>query len=163
MWSGAASTIEDIVEEGVTVAWGCAVADEEFARKRAAEATWPARTDCDRLDEVFERLDAAGICALQNAGNTMSDGHGDVDEAVNERGRAKYHGYCFFHAQDLARAVDGLGLMLAFGDLRDDNKKSALVGQRICDELKTAGFSVDWDGDIGQRINIPQIDWKRRF
>jgi hypothetical protein len=169
VWGGFAAPedvarmVEDIIEEGVTADWARAVADEEFESKRTAEASWPAQTDCDKLDQVFARLDAAGICALQNAGYTQSDGRSDVEQALDERGRGKYLGYCFFHGQDLERAVDGNGLMLAFGDLRDDKKKSALVAERICDELKAAGFAVTWSGDVGRRIEIAQIDWKRRL
>jgi hypothetical protein len=53
--------------------------------------------------------------------------------------------------------------MLAFGDLGDEAKKSAAVAQRICEEMQTAGFAVQWNGDIGQRIEITSIDWKRRL
>jgi hypothetical protein len=155
--------IEDIIEEGVTTAWAQAIIQDEISRKTAGEAHRPARTDCDRLDEAFGRLDRAGICAVQNAGYTMSDGYSDVTEVLDQHRGKKYHGYCFFHGQDLERAIDGHGLMLAFGDLGDEAKKSAAVAQRICEEMQTAGFAVQWNGDIGQRIEITSIDWKRRL
>lgn len=155
--------IEDIIEDGVTVEWAQAVVQEEISRKTAAEANWPQRTDCDRLDEAFKRLDSAGVCAVQNAGYTTSDGHEEIEQALDRRGGKKYHGYCFFHGQDLERAIDGRGLMLAFGDLRDDPKKSAAVGRRICDEMQAAGLTIHWNGDVGQRIEIKPIEWKRRL
>jgi len=90
--------LEDILEDDVDpVAMRAAIADQ-FKRKAIAEKSWPATTDCDRIDQVFQRLDAAGICAVQNAGYTMSDGYADVTEAVAERGRT-YHGYVFFTAK----------------------------------------------------------------
>src|SRR5690606_41074824 len=41
-----------------------ALAAETLLKKRAAEATWPPQTDCDRLDRAFDRLRAQGLCAL---------------------------------------------------------------------------------------------------
>ena len=40
----------------------------EFDRKAAEEASWPNTTDCDRLDQAFEELNARGVIALHNAG-----------------------------------------------------------------------------------------------
>src|SRR5262245_22315258 len=54
--------------------WLRAQVEQEFRRKRAEEAAWPDVTDCDRLDRVFESLENQGIMALQNAGQTQSDG-----------------------------------------------------------------------------------------
>jgi hypothetical protein len=133
-----------------------------FKEKAAAEKSWPAETDCDRLDRVFDALNTNGIVALQNSGYTMSDGRSDVGEALNERGFDKYHGYCFYHGQDLERAVNGGGLMLAFGDIEADPAKKKEVGNEICVALAKAGFKTEWNGDPETRINIPVIDWKRR-
>ena len=130
----------------------------EFAKKAVAEKSWPKETDCDRLDRVFDALDAAGIVALQNAGYTMSDGR---SEALHERGFDKYHGYCFYHGQDLERAVRGGGLMLAFGDIDADPAKKTAVGHEICASLARAGFNPIWNGDPERRIEFA-IDWKRR-
>ncbi len=134
----------------------------EFAAKVAAEKSWPAETDCDRLDQVFTALDAAGICSLQNAGYTMSDGHSDIGEKLDERGMKNFHGYCFYHGQDLERAVNGEGLMLAFGDLKADPANKTKVGHEICAIVEKAGFKTDWNGDPETRITIPKLDWKRR-
>ena len=77
----------------------------EFKTKAAAEKSWPKETDCDRLDRAFDALMAAGICALHNAGYTQSDGHADVAQELHDQGREKFHGYCFYHGQDVERAV----------------------------------------------------------
>jgi hypothetical protein len=86
------------------------------------EATWPAKTDCDRLDAVFTTLEDQGIIALQNAGNTMSEGLSDVFSTYHEAGGAAsgYDGYCFYHGQDLENVVEGGYLHLAFGATDDD-------------------------------------------
>ena len=49
----------------------------------------------------------------------MSDGLSDISEYLAENGRDGILGYCFYHGQDLERAIAGGGLMLAFGDLED--------------------------------------------
>lgn len=135
----------------------------EFAAKAAAEATWPDQTDCDRLDGAFTTLNNAGIIALANAGYTMSDGIGDVGEELHKRGHANVQGYCFYHEQDVERAIDGDGLTLAFGDLDDDKAQKVAVGKLVSQILTNAGFKVDWNGDSETRLRIPHFDWKRRY
>lgn len=133
----------------------------EFAAKAAAERTWPKETDCDRLDRAFAELHRSGICALQNAGYTMSDGHSDVAEVLHAEGFDRFRGYCFYHGQDLERAVAGQGLMLAFADLNDDRAAKTAVGREVIAVLTRAGFKPEWNGDSERRIDLP-IDWKRR-
>lgn len=139
---------------------------EEFAAKRAAEATWPAETDCDRLDRVFERLDAEGIIALQNAGMTQSDGLEDVTQVYHESGgdaSSRYRGYCFYHGQDLERVVNGGELALAFGHVEgDDRAKDTAVGHEIKAALEAAGFAVRWPGDARTRLAVTGMKWQRR-
>jgi hypothetical protein len=169
VWSGYndADAVEemlpDVLEDGVDAPAMYAAITDEFAEKSRAEADWPQRTDCDRLDAAFVALDADGICAVQYAGYTMSDGFSEVAEALEQRGRKKYHGYCFFHAQDVERAIDGHGLMVAFGDVDGDATKAAEVGRRICAALQDAGLRVLWDNDVKERIQIPDIVWQRRY
>jgi hypothetical protein len=127
--------------------------------------SWPDVTDCDRLDAVFAALTDKGIVALQYAGYTQSDGYADVSEAFHGRAdRDAVVGYCFYHAQDLDRAVNGDGLYLAFGpmDPKDEEVEGPRVGVLIADELRGAGFEVQWNGTFDQRIFVPKIDWKRR-
>src|ERR1041384_4845662 len=47
---------------------------EEFDRKAAAERSWPAETDCDRLTKAFEKLTSIGILAVENIAYTLTDG-----------------------------------------------------------------------------------------
>ncbi|MEZ2311815.1 hypothetical protein AB6809_34980 [Paraburkholderia sp. RCC_158] len=121
----------DFLEPDCDVARSEAFVESESQRKAAAEASWPSETDCDRLGRVFDRLDEEGICALSKAGYTTLDGHSDVSEAVREAPKRRYYGYCFYHGQDIERALDGHGLMIAFGDFVDDKDRSAAVGCRV--------------------------------
>ncbi len=50
----------------------------------------------------------------------MSDGHDDSNEALGNYPKEKFFGYCFYHGQDLERAVSGAGLMLAYDHIDGD-------------------------------------------
>lgn len=168
-WSGFHSAdemramLEDILaDEAIDVGLLHAAIDSEVAKKRAAERDWPAVTDCDRLDAVFYKLHEDGICALHNAGYTMSDGYSEVAEACGNAPEGHYHGYCFYHGQDVERAIDGHGLSIAFGDLGDRDEPGLAVGRTVVEALSAAGFEVVWNGSIETRPDLPGIDWKRR-
>jgi hypothetical protein len=168
VWSGFYSPsrvnemIDDILEDDADEALLRAAVHPEFVKKAAAEATWPRTTDCDRLDEAFEELNSRGIIALHNAGYTMSDGISDVAEVLHKRGHKNVQGYCFYHGQDLERAVAGAGLMLAFGDLDNDKSKKTEIGRSVKTVLENIGFTVEWNGDPETRLSVPALDWKRR-
>lgn len=143
----------------------CAAAGAEFAAKAAGERAWPAVTDCDRLDDAFDALEALGVIALQNVGYTLSDGIADVNGEYLDRGLPdEVTGYCFYHGQDLERAVAGGGLMIAFGQFDDapgSLERTGAVGRVVKEALERHGFAVTWDGDPDVRLEIA-IDWKRR-
>lgn len=139
--------------------------DAAIEMHEQSKATWPAVTDCDRLDQAFGALAGRGVIALQNAGYTQSDGHDDVVSAYEEAPeRSGIVGYCFFHGQDLARAVAGGGLFLAFGpmDASTEEAEGPRIGRLVAEELARAGLAVHWDGTFGQRIHIPRFNWQRR-
>ena len=108
----------------------------EAARKEweQEKEQWPEVTDCDRLDEAFEAINTRGIIAIQNAGYTQSDGYHDFREAyARHPKKSEVLGYCFYHGQDLERAVRGGGLYLAFGptDPTDELAGGSLVGNVV--------------------------------
>lgn len=142
-----------------------AAVNKAISDHEAAKRNWPEVTDCDRLNTVFDAINKRGIIALQNAGYTQSDGYDDFREAYHGLSDAAHiFGYCFYHGQDLERAVAGDGLYLAFGPVagRAEQTEGPKVGRVIVEELRRAGFEVVWDGTFGQRILIPGFDWKRR-
>lgn len=136
----------------------------ELKRKLAEEASWAIVTDCDRLDQAFAELKQSNIIALQNAGYTQSDGIEDITEVWRDAGRenSPIIGYCFYHGQDLERAVDGEGLMLTYGDILGTDDRGLEVGQTIKQVMERHGFKTEWDGTLQQRINLPEIRWQKR-
>jgi hypothetical protein len=154
--------ISDLLEEGADEKMLRESVSVEFKKKLDAEKSWPPVTDLDRLDTVYQVLKANGILCLHNAGYTMSDGHEDSSEALSAYPKAKFYGYCFYHGQDLERAVSGGGLLLAYDHVNGDVPEKIEVAQTIQQELEKAGFTVVWDGTTNQRINIPKFVWRHR-
>jgi len=159
--------IHDIVadggDDGAARGRLSAIAGSEFAAKADAERSWPAETDCDRLDDAFLALESLGIIALQNAGLTQSDALADVNGEFEDRDRPdNFFGYCFYHGQDVERAVAGDGLWIAFGVFREDARTdAAAVGRLVKDTLERHGLAVDGSGAANGRLQV-KIDWKRR-
>lgn len=142
-------------------------AAETLSKKRAAEAEWPRRTDCDRLDKTFDRLRAQGICALHfpESGYTLQQGHAAVADEINAEGvpEDRYVGFCFYHAQDIDRALDDEGLMVAFGSaVSDEDEDFVRIGRMVCEALAQEGLQTEWDGTANSRIRLPGLRWQRR-
>jgi hypothetical protein len=137
----------------------------EFAHKQSAEQTWPKQTDYDRLDQVFNTLNTIGILALQNAGYTQSDGLDDIAQLYAEAGdeQSSIRGYCFYHGQDLERAVQGEGLYLTFGHVDDTDEGKVEIGRSIEQVLSQKDLLAVWDRNGQTRIFLPNIDWKKRY
>ena len=173
IWYGfqSADEIDALIDQGAAAGDGFDVARVKafavstLAKKRTTEATWPPTTDGDKLDRAFARLNEQGICALQCAGDTLDDGYEAVSDALDADGVAqyRYHGYCFYVSQDIDRALDGEGLLLAYGDIeRNDKAVRMAVAQAICEALRQEGLAVVWNGSTTRRIQLPQLSWQRR-
>jgi len=137
---------------------------QALTQQRAEEASWPKRTDCDRLDTAFAALEAQGIIALHNAGNTQSDGLSDASEHYHEAGGAAsgYTGYCFYHWQDVQSVLERGKLYLAFGAIDGDDTSGVAVGRCIKAVLEATGFKVEWNGSIKTRLCVTGLRWQRR-
>ncbi|WP_436789219.1 DUF6891 domain-containing protein [Yinghuangia sp. YIM S10712] len=166
---------------------------ELFRSEKAAEAAWHDVTTNDAIDRAFADLRAERIVALQNAGLTQSDGWSDGEEAarslafdlewdadtadIDDEAReaaadsrwGPVRGAVFYHGQDLARAVHGEGLYLAFGAFAepgraraDHDAASAAVGHTVREVLARHGVAVEWDETAGQRLFVPPFAWRRR-
>jgi class 3 adenylate cyclase len=136
-------------------------------QKRAAQAGWPRVTDCDRLDQAFERLRARGLCALHypEAGYTLQHGFTAVADEVNAEGVPpdRYIGFCFYHAQDIDRAIEGDGLLVAFGSTQsDEDEDDVRIGRMVCEALQQEGLQTEWNGTASSRICLPGLRWQRR-
>ena len=166
--------VEQIVEmvsetifapESVDEDWLRGEIDAAFAEHRRMAAGWPDQTDCDRLDRVFASLNNQDIVAIQNAGYTQSDGISDAKEAYVAAGgkNSNIKGYCFYHGQDLERAVKGEGLWLAFGCFAADEGRGVDIGRRVVTAAEVEGFNTKWDGTVATRILLQNIHWQRRL
>jgi hypothetical protein len=137
----------------------------QFSLYEEEKLTYADTTDCDRLDTAFAEMNERGVIALQNAGYTQSDGFEDVGQLYQEHPhQASVLGYCFYHGQDLERALAGKGLYFAFGpvDPADEQTIGLEVGKIVRESLENAGLSVDWDGTFETRLSVSQLKWQKR-
>jgi hypothetical protein len=132
-------------------------------KKEKVEKAWPSETDCDRLGKAFRELTLLGIVSVENAGYTMDEGWEDYRQAVDDSGweRDAVRGGCFYHGQDLERAVLGYGIDLAFGSTKGGDEADVAIGREIVEVIAKHGFSPTWNGTPEQRISFP-INWQRR-
>lgn len=111
-----------------------------------------------RIEAVFGELTKAGLVALQDAGQTQSDGFSDCSEEFHERGgeAAGIHGFCFYTRQDLNRAKRTSQLSLAYWGAPEGADDDMLrVGALVVERFRGAGFEVRWSGDASMR---PEVD-----
>jgi len=136
---------------------------EEMAAHAQEQKSWPARTDCDRLDDAFAALEAGGVITRQNftcCGTCGSAEIWDEIEAVAKAG-GPTRGYAFFHMQDTERAAEGGSLYLNYGACDDGEEAALAVGKDIVTQLEAHGLQTEWNGTWSQRIAV-SLDWKRR-
>ncbi|UYY57782.1 DUF6891 domain-containing protein [Sphingomonas sp. S2-65] len=136
---------------------------EVLADHAEAEKSWPAVTDCDRLDAAFAALEHDGIIARQNFTCCMTCGSNEIWEEVQAARDAGLpaHGYAFYHFQDTDAAVEGHGVYLAYGACEEGEAPALQVANDIVAALQAQGLSPAWGGRWDQRIPVP-LDWKRR-
>jgi hypothetical protein len=139
--------------------------DKQYEQRLAEQKTWQPVTDFDRLAAVFDKLNSSGIIALHNAGYTRQDGESDTGEihAELEKEGIETRGYCFYHTQDMDRAIDGGNLLLAFGDFMENDKLGTDIGKEIVAALQEKGFKTQWNGSIENRIEVVGLKWQKRF
>jgi hypothetical protein len=132
---------------------------EEHLRAQASWGTAP--TDNDRLIEAFNDMEENGIVAREHWTCCQNCGHTEIGaeiEFAEEFGPVI--GYTFYHQQDTDAAVEGGGIMLAYGSTSEGNELE--VPKKVVEILQKHGFLVEWDGSTSKRISIPQFEWRRR-
>ncbi|WP_117191681.1 DUF6891 domain-containing protein [Rhizobium terrae] len=175
IWSGfeAEEAIADIVVEGYPRPEAVSDADRLWIRtevsrlfeeKRREEATWPARTDWDRLDAAFVELRASGIVALHNAGLTQADGFAEVAEEFRMRQEVdvKSSGFVFYVGEDVETALSEGELYLAFGAFEKRSENTPVIARQIIAALNKKGLRATWSGDIGKRLLLSPFEWRKR-
>lgn len=137
---------------------------EVIAAQLAEQATWPALTDCDRLDAAFAALEAEGIICRQNFSCCGTCGSAEIWDEVAEAQDAgcPARGYAFYHGQDTESAVEGYGLYLNYGAVEEGEAAALGVANEIVARLEQHSLRVSWDGRRSRRIGV-SLDWKRRW
>jgi hypothetical protein len=159
----AVAVFEDEADEALLTATARKALADALAARMVEQATWPAVTDCDRLDAAFAALEAEGVIARHDftcCGTCGSAEIWDEMRAVRDAG-GPVTGYAFYHRQDTERAADGEGLYLAYGAVEEGDAAAVAVGRRIMAGLRAQGLAPECDGRIERRIALP-LDWKRR-
>ena len=164
--------IEEIEDNGfedeISEEWANEKINNEWENLISESKNWKSPTDTERLTEAFDELCDQNIIALHNAGFETSDGEYEVVEverALRENGKMS-DGYCFYHEQDLARAIskDNPSLYIAFQKINnEDDKISIEVGKKVVEVLKHHGFAVDWNESANTKILIPNFKWQRIY
>lgn len=137
--------------------------DEAHAAFLEEQQRWPQTTDCDRLDAAFEALNAAEIAARHDWRCCQTCGHsamGREHQRLSRERPGSMRGYAFYHNQDTDSAVEGGGLMLAYG-AADERATSVEVAKEIVAALERQGLSVEWNGSTDTRIFV-RLTWQRR-
>ena len=128
------------------------------------QQSWPAPTDCDRLDAAFSALESQGIVARQHFSCCGTCGSSEIWDEIDAfgRGGGRARGYAFYHVQDTDGAVEGGGLFLNYGACEDGEAQALGIGREIVAALEQHGLRTDWDGSWNRRIGVT-LDWKRRW
>jgi hypothetical protein len=128
-----------------------------FAAHLDAQASWPARTDNDRLSDAFRALDASGIVAREDFTCCQNCGVNEIGDEVGEA--ASPRGYVFYHAQDAERAAGGGSIYLSYGLFGQPT--TVEFAEEVTEALRAQGLGVDWEGSLDKRIHV-RLDWARR-
>ncbi|SFD17570.1 DUF6891 domain-containing protein [Flavobacterium phragmitis] len=155
-------------EEEISEAWAFEKIDEEYQKLLAESKQWKSPTDTERLINAFDELCDQNIVALHNAGYTTSDGEYEVVEVERElrENGVTSDGYCFYHEQDLARAIDPENPSLYIAFQKVDNSDPAVtieVGKKVAEVLRNNGFEVKWEETASRKIEIPNFRWQQVY
>jgi uncharacterized protein DUF6891 len=145
--------------------WLRQIISEKYKQHQKDSLTWTKPTDFDRLAKAFDELIEGKIVCLHKAGYTKQDGEGDCMETIEKLKElgVKAIGFCYYHSQDLARAVDPdiRNLYLGFDSPIQDDNEALEVANKIVRALKKYSFEVNWTGTVDQRIEIKNITWRK--
>jgi len=155
-------------EDEISEEWAFEKIDQEYQKLLSESKLWKSPTDTERLIKAFDELCDDNIIALHNAGYTTSDGEYEVVEVERElqENEVISDGYCFYHEQDLARAIDlkNPGLYIAFQKVdNSDDETTIEVGKRVAEVLINNDFRIKWDGSARTKIEIPGFRWQKIF
>lgn len=144
-------------------AWIAEEVGRAVADKRAMESGWPAATDFDRLDAVFDTLNDRGVIALHRAGTTQHEGQEEIAEAWRARSDpGRVVGYVFYHGQDVERVIETGELWLSYGAVEGSPETPQGVAAIVVAALARVGFNVAAPPNVDTRICIKGLAWRKR-
>lgn len=155
-------------EDEISEEWAFEKIDEEYQKLLDECKHWKTPTDTEKLINAFDELCDQNIIALHNAGYTTSDGEYEVVEVERElrENDVVSDGYCFYHEQDLARAVsiEDSGLYITFQKVDNSDEETTLaVGKKVAEVLRNNGFEIKWNESPRTKIKIPGFRWQKIF
>lgn len=161
--------IEEIEDNGfeddISEKWALKHIKKEWKNHIEESKHWKKPTDTEKLIKAFDDLRKTNIIALHNAGYTTSEGEEEVVEVellLRQKGIVS-DGYCFYHEQDLARALEKENSLLAIAFQKVENSDDEItvgIGEKIVAILKKNNFEVEWDRTANQKILIPNFKWQ---
>ncbi|HAR72678.1 MAG TPA: hypothetical protein DCR77_04635, partial [Flavobacteriaceae bacterium] len=152
-------------ENEISEDWATQHIEAEWQSRLNETKTWKSPTDTERLIAAFDELCDQNIIALHNAGYTTSDGEYevvDVEQKLRDNGIVS-NGYCFYHEQDLSRAIakEDPSLYIAFQKVdNEDDAVTIAVGKKVVEVLKKHQFEVAWNESPTTKILIPNFKWE---
>ncbi len=137
----------------------------EYRRHQQESRHWVRPTGFDKLAAAFDELAEQKIVCLHYAGHTKSDGESDCMDTILLLEKQGIHaiGFCYYHRQDLGRAVDpaSSNLFLGFDSTSQNDTEALAVAAKIIAVLRAKGFTISWPGTVDQRIEINYIQWQK--
>ncbi|MDR7067940.1 hypothetical protein J2X02_000757 [Pseudoxanthomonas japonensis] len=150
------------------------------AARRAQQSRWPpdAKT---ALTRAFEALAGRGIVAREHFSCCGTCASGEIfDERDDSR---TWRGYVYYHQQDTDRLIEDRSTYIGYGAFLDawtteaewkalpeaerERRHAQIVTSLMRDEvipvLEAHGATVVWDGDLGTRIHLANVDYLVRL
>lgn len=152
-------------EEEISEKWVNKQTKKEWEKLLSESKQWENPTDTQKLIKAFDELCSMNIIALHNAGYTTSDGNyevGVVEQELRNNNKPS-QGYCFYHEQDLMRALaaENPSLSIAFQKIENSDEAVTIeVGKKVSDVLRKNGLEVEWNETADTKILIPNFKWQ---
>jgi len=128
-----------------------------YARHVQESASWPDKTQTDRLFEALQALKSKGFIVRLNEDYDKRDGM----EKIESQWTAATRGAVLLTVQDRDRALWGYGVYLGFCSY-SESVSTLEVGREIVAALEQQSLPVHWPEVEGIKIMV-QIRWQRRL
>jgi hypothetical protein len=149
--------------------------DRIYSEYQEEKKSWPETTDCDRLDDAVRRLNRKGIVLwpVSPCCNTctMAEFPEYIDQLCEQAAnlKSRLRGYSYFIDQsmsDMLQDSTDIDVYLGYGPTDKVGEKeyegvAVAIGHEIFEGLKSTGLTVEWDGELKNKIYL-LIKWQQR-